>query len=418
MQAQHELRRTSSRLGRGPSPREYAAVPQGRDGEEQKQQGDGPSSDLEGFANIFGRHKILSSLLLSLPVGFVAHYLEWQPQYVFLFNFVSIVPLAWLIGKATEDVAARVGETAGGLLNATFGNVVEMLLCVAGIRNNEIVVVQCTLLGSILSNLLLVMGCAFLAGGLFFPVQRYNQAGAATQCSLMAMSVFAIGLPTIYTNILHQETEWEHMVNVSRWASVFLLGVYFAYLLFQLKTHADLFQDEGAEEEEEEGPDLSAPSAAVLLAVATVVTSFATDFLIDAIVGTVDTWKVSKEFIGIILLPIIGNAAEHYTAITVAMRNKMDLSLGVAAGSSCQMALLVTPFTVIVGWIVGTEMTLNFHAFQLAVLMFAVFLVTTILNNGMSNWLEGLILLATYSVVSLIYFCEGPGKDSSLATLD
>lgn len=417
MQAQHELRRTNSRLGRGPSPREFAPAPQGK-GAEQKQQGEGPVSDLEGFANIFGQHKILTSLLLALPVGFTAHYLEWDAQYVFLFNFMSIIPLAWLIGKATEDVAAKVGETAGGLLNATFGNVVEMLLCIAGIRNNEIIVVQCTLLGSILSNLLLVMGCAFLAGGLFYPVQRYNQAGAATQCSLMAMSVFAIGLPTIYTNILHQDTEWEHMVKVSRWASVFLLGVYFAYLLFQLKTHADLFQDEGEEEEEEEGPDLSAPTAAVLLGVATVVTSFATDFLIDAIVGTVDTWKVSKEFIGIIMLPIIGNAAEHYTAITVAMRNKMDLSLGVAAGSSCQMALLVTPFTVLVGWICGTEMTLNFHAFQLAVLMFAVFLVTTILNNGMSNWLEGVILLVTYCVVSLIYFCEGPGEDSSLATLD
>jgi len=413
MQAQHELRRTSSRLGNGPSPREYMAAPQGEAGEG----AGGPRSDLQGLANIFGSHKILSCLLLSLPFGFISHRLEWEPQYVFLFNFVSIIPLAWLIGKATEDVAAKVGETAGGLLNATFGNVVEMLLCIAGIRNNEIVVVQCTLLGSILSNLLLVMGCAFLAGGLFYPVQRYNQAGASTQCSLMAMSVFAIGLPTIYSNILHQDSEWEHMVKVSRWASVFLLGVYFAYLVFQLKTHAELFQDEGGEDEEEEGPDLSAPCAAVLLGVATVVTSFATDFLIDAIVGTVETWKVSKEFIGIILLPIIGNAAEHYTAITVAMRNKMDLSLGVAAGSSCQMALLVTPFTVLVGWAFGTEMTLNFHAFQLAVLMFAVFLVSTILNNGMSNWLEGLILLVTYCVVSLIYFCEGPGKDSSLATL-
>jgi len=309
------------------------------------------------------------------------------------------------------------GEAAGGLLNATFGNVVEMLICVSGIKNGEIVVVQCTLLGSILSNLLLVMGCAFLAGGLMHHHQKYNQAGAATQCSLMSMSVFAIGLPTIYANILKQDEEWEHMVTVSRWSSVFLLLVYFAYLVFQLKTHASLFQDEEAEEEEEQ-PDLSAPTAAVLLGITTVVTSFATDYLIDAIKGTVDKWNVSREFVGIILLPIIGNAAEHYTAITVAMRNKMDLSLGVAAGSSCQMGLLVTPFTVLVGWAYGAEMTLNFHVFQLAVLMFAVFLVTTILNNGRSNWLEGYILLITYLVVGLVYFFEGTGKDASLATLD
>lgn len=399
------------------TPRDYAPVSTQADDDQVQEGGTAPAGDLQGFCNIVGGNKILTSMLLALPLGIAAHHMEMQPQYVFLFNFVAIIPLAWLIGKATEDVAAVVGETAGGLLNATFGNVVEMLLCIAGIRNDEIVVVQCTLLGSILSNLLLVMGCAFLAGGLFYPVQKYNQAGAAVQTSLLALSVFAVGLPTVYTNILKQESEWEHMVSVSRWTSVCLLGLYGAYLMFQLKTHAELFQDEEGGDDEDP-PDLSAPAAAVLLAVATVTTSFATDFLIEALKGTVDSWNVSKEFVGIILLPIIGNAAEHYTAITVAMRNKMDLSLGVAAGSSCQMALLVTPFTVIVGWFLDKEMTLNFHAFQLSVLLFAVLLVSTILSNGRSNWFEGYILLVTYFVVSIIYFFEGTGKDSSLATID
>mmetsp|Transcript_16195 Transcript_16195/g.46884 ORF Transcript_16195/g.46884 Transcript_16195/m.46884 type:complete len:416 (+) Transcript_16195:32-1279(+) len=411
MQAQHELRRSGSKLGGRDG---YSEVPTRGDEDAVK----APKSDLQGFCNIFCGHKIFTAMLLSLPAGFYAKHAEMDAQYVFLFNFVAIVPLAWLIGKCTEDVAAKLGEAAGGLLNATFGNVVEMLLCISGIRNGEIVVVQCTLLGSILSNLLLVMGCAFLAGGCCHHMLRYKQAGAATQCSLMSMSVFAIGLPTIYTNILKQHEEWEHMVTVSRWVSIFLLVVYFAYLYFQLRTHAKLFQDDEGEEEEEEEPDLSAPAAAVLLGIATVTTSFATDYLIDALKGTIDKWKVSREFVGIILLPIIGNAAEHYTAITVAMRNKMDLSLGVAAGSSCQMALLVTPFTVLVGWGFGAEMTLNFHAFQLAVLLFAVFLVTTILNNGTSNWLEGYMLLITYLVVGLVYFFEGTDDDASLASLD
>mmetsp|Transcript_54188 Transcript_54188/g.142714 ORF Transcript_54188/g.142714 Transcript_54188/m.142714 type:complete len:418 (-) Transcript_54188:235-1488(-) len=413
MQAQHELRRTNSKLGRQNSDL-YTSVPQTGGGDEREE----PRSDLQGLCTIFCDHKLLTSMLGSLPIGFMAAHLKWEPQWIFLFNFIAIIPLAWLIGKATEDVAAKLGETAGGLLNATFGNIVEMLLCISGIRNGEIIVVQCTLLGSILSNLLLVMGCAFLAGGVKYQIQKYNQAGAATQCSLLAMSVFAIGLPTIYANILRQDEEWEHMVKVSRVSSVLLLMVYMLYLVFQLKTHSHLFVDEGSEEEEEEQPDLSAPSAALLLAIATVITSFATDFLIDAIKGTVDQWKVSREFVGIIMLPIIGNAAEHYTAITVAMRNKMDLSLGVAAGSSCQMALLVTPFTVLVGWGYGVEMTLNFHAFQLAVLVFAVFLVTTILNNGRSNWLEGYILLVTYLLVALVYFFEGSGEEHSLAALD
>jgi len=407
MQAQHEKRRYSKELTK------HAEV-------------EVPANDIEGFAKIFSEHPILSgTLFIATPLAFVSHALGWDQQYIFLFNFCAIVPLAWLIGKATEDVSAKTGETLGGLLNATFGNVVEMLLCVAGIRNNEILVVQCTLLGSILSNLLLVMGCAFMAGGMFHATQDYNQAGASIQCSLMAMSVFAIGLPTIYTNVLHQEVEWEHMVTISRWTSVFLLSIYAAYLVFQLKTHADLFQDDGDGEEEQ--PDLSVCTAAILLAVTTVVTSFATDYLIEALETTVDSLQISKEFVGIILLPIIGNAAEHYTAISVAMRNKMDLSLGVAAGSSCQMALLVTPFTVLVGWWFGTEMTLNFHLFQLAVLYFAVFLVTTILNTGRgeregsgtmigrTNWFQGYILLVTYFVLGLIYYCEGPSLNASLA---
>jgi len=413
MQAQQQIRRTSSRLSRQGS-REYAPVSQ--EGKEAKgEEGAGPASDCAGCLGILRSQIVLSCMLVFVPIGYVSHFLGMDDPYVFGFNFLAIIPLAWLIGKSTEDVAASVGQTAGGLLNATFGNIVEMLLCIAGIRNGEIVVVQCTLLGSILSNLLLVLGTAFLVGGAYYTTQTYSQQGAATQCSLMAMAVFAIGLPTIYANILKQDEEWEHMVAVSRWSSIFLLFTYCAFLYFQLGTHRALFEDES--DEEEEPPDLSPCTAAALLGVMTVITCFSTDFLIHAIRGTVDSWNVSEEFIGIIMLPIIGNAAEHYTAITVAARNKMDLSLGVAAGSSCQMALLVTPFTVLVGWGYGIEMSLDFHSFQLAVLMLAVFLTTTILSNGTSNWLEGLMLLVTYLILSLIYFFEGSDKGASLATL-
>jgi len=207
------------------------------------------------------------------------------------------------------------------------------------------------------------------------------------------------------------------MVAVSRWAAIFLLLTYFAYLWFQLKTHRDLFEPEG-EHGEEEQPDLTPCIASVLLGITTVTTAFATHFLIHSIRGTVDVWQVSEEFIGIIMLPIIGNAAEHYTAIVVASKNKLDLSLGVAAGSSCQMALLVTPFTVLCGWFYDIEMTLDFHSFQLVVLLLSVFLATTILQNGKSNWLEGMMLLVTYLVCALIYFFEGASKATSLATLN
>lgn len=365
--------------------------------------------------NIIVENKVLASLLVFIPLGCFAHMSNWSAQWRFTTNFIGIIPLAWLIGKSTEDISAVTSGTVGGLINASFGNVVEMLLCIAGIRQNQIIVTQCTLVGSILSNLLLVLGTAFFVGGVFYKTQTFSQQGAQTQCSLMSLGVFSIGLPTIYVNILHQDEEWEHMVTVSRWVSLLLLGIYFAYLYFQLHTHAHLFEDE--EGEEEEPPDLSPYAAGVLLAVCTITTKFSTDFLIASIEGTVETFELSKEFIGIILLPIIGNAAEHYTAITVAARNKMDLSLGVAAGSSCQMALLVTPFTVIVGWFCGRDMTLDFHLFQLAVLLMSVVLVNSILSNGSSNWLEGLMLVATYFIIALIYYFEGNASDVSLATI-
>lgn len=409
LQAQQHLRRTNSLQGN----QSYAKVPNGA--RESGEQGR-PINNCEGLLNIIQGQVILVCMLIFVPIGYVAHFAELDPPLVFGFNFLGIIPLAWLIGKSTEDVAASVGQTFGGLLNASFGNIVEMLLCIAGIRNNQIVVVQCTLLGSILSNMLLVLGTAFLVGGMYKSTQTFSQQGAATQCSLMAMGVFAIGLPTMYANILHQDAEWEHMVEVSRWSSIFLLLTYGAYLYFQLGTHKSLF--EGDDDEEEEQPDLTPMAATVLLALTTFVTTFSTSFLIDALEGTISRWNVSREFIGIILLPIIGNAAEHYTAITVAARDKMDISLAVAAGSSCQMALLVTPFTVLVGWAYGTEMTLDFHSFQVAVLLLAVFLTTTILSNGESNWLEGVMLLVTYVILALIYFCEGSGEESSLATLD
>ena len=377
-----------------------------------------PWSCSQGILNIVQTNPILSLLLVCfVPLGFASHALGFQPSYVFGCNFMAIIPLAWIIGKSTEDLSAAVGQTMGGLLNASFGNLVEMLLVIAGIRRNQVVVVQCTLLGSILSNLLLVMGCAFLLGGWFYATQKYSQQGASTQCTLLALSVFSIALPTLYAKILEETQEFEHMLQVSRWSSVFLLVTYAAYLYFQLGTHQALFEDLSGEEEEEV-PDLTPGFAAVVLAVATVVTSYSTDFLINSIEGTVEKYDLSQEFIGIILLPIIGNAAEHYTAITVAMRNKMDLALGVAAGSSCQMALLVTPFSVLVGWAFDREMSLDFHSFQVAVLFISVFLASSILSNGTSNWLEGLMLLVTYIVLALIYFFEGAGKGHSLAVLD
>mmetsp|Transcript_25134 Transcript_25134/g.55309 ORF Transcript_25134/g.55309 Transcript_25134/m.55309 type:complete len:206 (+) Transcript_25134:3-620(+) len=202
------------------------------------------------------------------------------------------------------------------------------------------------------------------------------------------------------------------MVQDSRIVSCLLLVVYFAYLFFSIYTHSYLFQSEGGEEEEI--PDMGPWLAASLLFVFTIITSYCTEFLVDAIDGTIDSWHLSQEFIGIILLPIIGNAVEHYTAITVAAKNKMDLSLGVAAGSGCQMALLVTPFTVLAGWYMDKPMSLDFHPFQVIVLTFSVLVVGSCLQHGTSNWLEGVMLIVAYTMVALVYFFQDDSPDGSL----
>lgn len=371
----------------------------------------------EGFRaevpNALARNRFLSSLLVFIPIGYIAHFC-WLPEWMsFTANFLAVLPMAWLIGKATEDLAAHTSELIGGLLNATFGNVVEMLLCVAGIMHDEVSLIQCTLVGSILSNMLLVMGTAFFVGGLVHHKQRFSEVSAGAQASMMLFSVLGILLPTMYGALVPSN---EAIRPISRGSGLLLFLSYIQYLMFQLWTHADFIEaeekalhpDDGEEKEEEhEEVDLTFKSAALLLFCCTVLTAFSTDFLIDSLGGFIREWKISKEFVGIIMLPIIGNAAEHWTAIIAAYHDKMDLSLGVAIGSSCQMALLVTPFTVFLGWVFKTNMTLDFHPFQAVVLFLSVLIVASVLKDGESNWLLGSMLFTAYVIIAVCYFHAG-----------
>jgi len=379
---------------------------------------------------VIADHRFLSSLLIFIPFGFLSKWGGWTKVMVFTCNFMSILPMAWLIGKSTEDLGEVTSSTLAGLLNATFGNVVEMLLCVAGIRLNQLAVVKCTLVGSILSNLLLVMGTSFIVGGVRHKTQKFQRIGASAQSSLMILAVLGITLPTMYSQLVPGE---QAILDISRGCSVLLFFVYVQYLFFQLVTHQELFEAEAEAKEEEderkpltEGEDSPPPpsmqdqddeeeeeeavmsplTGACVLATCTVLTTFCSEYLIDSIEETIEAWHVSKEFIGIVILPIIGNAAEHYTAILVAYKDEMDLSLGVAVGSSCQMALLVTPFTVLVGWWLNRPMSLDFHPFQATVLLLAVLIVSNVLQDGVSHWLEGSMLCTAYIAIAIIYYCE------------
>jgi len=382
-----------------------------------------------GLFAALATNKVLASLLVCVPMGFVVHFLNCPAWIIFGTNFMAILPMAWLIGKSTEDLASVAGDALGGLLNATFGNIVEMLLCIAGIRQGEIIVVKGTLVGSILSNMLLVLGTAMMWGGVFHAAgrggkeqQRFQEAGASIQSSLMLLAVLCLALPSVYCKLMPTS---DAIVSISRSVSVLLLLMYAQYLYFQLSYAPQLFEPEknknadGEDEDsdDEDEVDMTPGCAGITLGVCTVLTAFCTEYLIGSIEGAMLHWNVSKDFIGIILLPIIGNAAEHYTSIIVAGRNKMDLSLGVALGSSCQMALLVTPFTVLAAWGLGknplTTMNLNFNSFEIMILLLSCLLVSSVLKDGESNGLSGLMLLLSYCAIAAVYWCQYPEAETA-----
>ncbi|KAJ4346055.1 hypothetical protein N0V95_005730 [Ascochyta clinopodiicola] len=396
----------------------------------------------------------INVLLVFVPVGFAVFYAGLGPVPVFIINFIAIIPLAAMLSNATEELAIRVGETMGGLLNATFGNAVELIVSIQALIKDEITIVKTSLIGSMLSNLLLVLGMSFFLGGINRPEQFFNVTVAQTAASLLALCIASLIIPTVFHNTIAEDADdtGDALRNqeLSHGTAVILLIVYGCYLFFQLKTHVDMYNapsqkvpkrksskiEEGAanrgvaaigagtaaasgggvnlknllnkpdddeeEEEEFESPSLSVIGALVTLAISTTMVAFCSEFMVDSIDGLTATGHVSTTFVGLILLPIVGNAAEHATAVTVAIKDKMDLSIGVAVGSSMQIALLVFPFIVLLGWILGKDcMTLYFDTFQIATLFVSVLLVNYLIQDGKSHWLEGILLMASYIIISV-----------------
>ncbi|KAI5463746.1 Sodium/calcium exchanger protein-domain-containing protein [Mariannaea sp. PMI_226] len=403
----------------------------------------------------------INILLLAAPVGIALNYVPSIPgPVIFVVNFIAIIPLAAMLSFATEEIALRTGEVLGGLINATFGNAVELIVAILALAKKEFTIVQTSLIGSILSNLLLVMGFCFFCGGLRRQQQYFNETVAQTAASLLALAVASVIVPTVFDSQLNTPTK--SVAALSRGTAIILLLVYMAYLFFQLKTHQEVFTEEGQkvaakpwsssalgsgaiknslvapgailgrpvagqeenerlsrmlmnpqkledEEEEEEEPQLHFWVAVATLTISTVIIALCAEFMVSAI----DSLKgsISEEFIGLILLPIVGNAAEHATAVTVAIKDKMDLAIGVAVGSSMQVALFLIPLLVVIGWGLGyDEMNLSFDDFQVAVMFVAVLLVNYLIADGKSHWLEGFLLICLYAIIAVCswYYPNSP----------
>lgn len=264
------------------------------------------------------------------------------------------------------------------------------------------------MLGSILSNILLVLGCCFIAGGIKFHEQSFNTTVASTMSSLMAVASASLIIPaTLYAALAKSKevSSEDNILVLSHGTAIILLLVYIMYLVFQLKTHADLFDPEDQEEGAAQEAEILGPWAAgAALVVVTVVVAICAEFLVDSIDSIVETAHISKTFIGLILIPIVGNAAEHVTAVVVAYKNKMDLAIGVAIGSSLQIALFVTPFLVVLGWAMDRKMTLHFETFETVAFFLSSLVVTLLIQDGKSNYLEGGLCIGMYVIIALAFY--------------
>ena len=367
--------------------------------------------------------KPISLLLGFAPFAIASHYLDWGPQYIFWLNFLTMVPLASILGDFTEEAALHTNDIVGGLLNASFGNAVEVVVAINALMNDEIRVVQASMIGSIFSNLLLVLGCCFFFGGLYYKEQPFSGLNASSGMGLLALSSVAMILPTPFA--AYWDIQDHSVLTISRISAVFLLLSYLQLLYFQLFTHRDSFEAEAEsapspkggnnlevaraeEEEEEEEEEASIPMWMALLGLGLttgLVTKFS-DYLVESIDGFCTESGISRTFVGLIILPIVGNAVEHITAVSVAMKDKMDLALGVCIGSCTQIALFVVPVTVIWGWAAGKPMTLNFPVYEIALYILSIFTVSVCLSTGKSNWLLGSVLCVTYVMLAIGFWFE------------
>ena len=350
----------------------------------------------------------LNWLLLALPIAIWANFSHNQAM-AFLFSMIAIMPLAFLMGKGTEEIALRTGESIGGLLNATFGNAVELIIAglaiYAASKNPDVVetmvtVTQASLIGSILGNLLLVLGLAICWGGIKHKSQTFNNEASQMNGSLLLLAVVAFIIPSAVHHSGGSDIDIE---KLSHYAAIVLLLIYGLALLFQLKTHSDVFATEAGHGTHED-PMMTNRDAWTLLLMSTALVGWMAHILVHSLEAAVDEWNMPELFIGVILLPFFGNAAEHFTAVIVAGKDKMDLSLAIAIGSSVQIALFAAPLMVLLAWGLGVPLTLEFGMLETAATFMSVLVANSILADGKSNWLEGAMLLASYVILALAFF--------------
>ncbi|MBP72843.1 MAG: calcium/proton exchanger [Euryarchaeota archaeon] len=371
------------------------------------------SSEINWVRAMDPRDSKLNLLLIAIPITVYFAYVAHDESMAFFSSLVAIMPLAFLMGRATEEIALRTSESLGGLLNATFGNAAEMIIAILAIREasravsgsetEELMVnlVQASLIGSILGNLLLVMGLAFVWGGVHYTEQKFSDSQVSSNGSLMLLAMMVLIIPSVFNSTVGGSEGEAGVANLSHIAAIVLLALYGMFLYFQFKSHVDLFATETHHHEE---PEMSQRDAIILLVFATVMVSWMAEILVHSVEYAAADMGLPHLFIGVILLPLFGNAAEHFTAVTVAAKDKMDLSFAISMGSSTQIAVFVAPLMIVIAWASNVPLTFEFGMLETVSAFLAVLIVNTIASDGKSNWLEGAMLLGSYLVLAAAFF--------------
>jgi Ca2+:H+ antiporter len=343
-----------------------------------------------------GFDTVLGILLVFIPISIALELIHANGILVFIAAALAIIPLAGFMGKATEELSKQVGAGVGGLLNATFGNATELIIAIFALQAGLFEVVKASLTGGIIGNMLLITGCSMFLGGLKREKQTFNSRVQGVNSTMLALAAVGLIMPALVSHLFDFNT----VETLSLGISAILIVTYVCSLIFSLKTHKHLFDCGG----EECKPHWPRNKAIMVLVLTTAVIALESEFLVGAVETVSQSLGLTELFIGVIVVAIIGNAAEHSTAIMMSIKNNMDLSLGIAMGSSTQIALLIAPVLVFISWLWGNPMNLVFNEFEVVAVIAAVLIANMISADGESNWLEGVQLIALYAMMAVVFF--------------
>jgi len=357
----------------------------------------------EKVGKSFDRMKIFYAVLVFVPLAIGAELMHAQPLVIFGLSALAIIPLAGVLGSATEELAGHTGPTVGGVLTATLGNFAELVIASFALKAGLIDLVKASITGSILGNLLLVLGAALVAGGLKHKTQKINPNLAGLNTTLLTVAVLGLVLPALF-HTLHPDPQSVATVNMSAWVAALLLLGYLLSLVYSMYTHKRMFHDVNSSEGEQHTPTWSMRRSVLVLVGAALTIGVLSEILVSSTEEAVKSLGFSEMFVGLILIPIIGNAAENSSAVLMAMKNRMDLAVGIAVGSSIQVALVVAPLLVFMGLLFGKPMDLAFTTMEVASVALAVAVASSVMRDAESNWLEGGFLLIAYAAIGVAFF--------------